>query len=231
MEEVFDTTVAVVTADEVRRERAAARGHALVDEREARQLAQDEKAARAEHVDRERRLGRGSGAGAVRADREAAGMSAGRRRRRGWPRRRRRGRSALVVGVMVASGKFDQAIQELTLPLRHEDMIRQQAARKGSRRGADRRGDLLGVEVQRRDLERRRPRADADHAGSGERNRAPQRRHHLQARRPLRSRNQHPLRHLPACANCSTATTATRSPRSPPTTPGPATPTSGAAAT
>jgi dephospho-CoA kinase len=50
MEGVFDTTVAVVTADEVRRERAAARGHALVDEREARQLAQAEKAARAEHT-------------------------------------------------------------------------------------------------------------------------------------------------------------------------------------
>ncbi|HVQ58759.1 MAG TPA: dephospho-CoA kinase [Solirubrobacterales bacterium] len=48
--EVFDTTVAVVTADEVRRERAEARGHALVDEREARQLSQDEKAERAEHV-------------------------------------------------------------------------------------------------------------------------------------------------------------------------------------
>src|SRR3954470_15963414 len=47
---VFDTTVAVVTADEVRRERAAARGHALVDEREARQLPQAEKAGRAEHV-------------------------------------------------------------------------------------------------------------------------------------------------------------------------------------
>lgn len=50
MERAFDTTVAIVTADEVRRERAAARGHALVDEREARQLAQDEKAARAEHA-------------------------------------------------------------------------------------------------------------------------------------------------------------------------------------
>jgi len=48
--EVFDTTVAVVTADEVRRERAAARGHALVDEREARQLTQPEKAERAEYV-------------------------------------------------------------------------------------------------------------------------------------------------------------------------------------
>jgi soluble lytic murein transglycosylase len=36
----------------------------------------------------------------------------------------------IVVGVMVASGKFDNAIQELTLPLRHEDIIRQQAAEK-----------------------------------------------------------------------------------------------------
>jgi dephospho-CoA kinase len=50
MEGVFDTTVAIVTEDEVRRRRAAARGHALVDEREARQLAQEEKAARATHV-------------------------------------------------------------------------------------------------------------------------------------------------------------------------------------
>ena len=50
MERAFDVTVAIVTEDEVRRERAAARGHALVDEREARQLPQDEKAARAEHA-------------------------------------------------------------------------------------------------------------------------------------------------------------------------------------
>ena len=49
-DKVFDTTVAIVTADQVRRERAAARGHALVDEREARQLTQAEKAERAEHV-------------------------------------------------------------------------------------------------------------------------------------------------------------------------------------
>jgi dephospho-CoA kinase len=50
MEPVFDTTVAIVTSDEVRRERAEARGHAMVGEREARQLPQEEKAARAEHV-------------------------------------------------------------------------------------------------------------------------------------------------------------------------------------
>jgi dephospho-CoA kinase len=49
-DEVFDTTVAVVSADEVRRRRAEARGHSLVDEREARQLTQDEKAERADHV-------------------------------------------------------------------------------------------------------------------------------------------------------------------------------------
>jgi dephospho-CoA kinase len=47
---VFDTTVAVVTADELRRRRAERRGHALVGEREARQLSQEEKAERAEHV-------------------------------------------------------------------------------------------------------------------------------------------------------------------------------------
>jgi dephospho-CoA kinase len=50
MEGAFDTTVAVVTTDEVRRARAEDRGHALLDERDARQLDQDEKAARAEHV-------------------------------------------------------------------------------------------------------------------------------------------------------------------------------------
>lgn len=50
MEKAFDTTVAVVASEPVRRERAQARGHALVDEREARQLAQVEKASRAEHV-------------------------------------------------------------------------------------------------------------------------------------------------------------------------------------
>jgi dephospho-CoA kinase len=50
MDGAFDTTVAVVASEALRRERAEARGHALVGEREARQLAQAEKAARAEHV-------------------------------------------------------------------------------------------------------------------------------------------------------------------------------------
>jgi dephospho-CoA kinase len=50
MEGAFDTTVAVVASEEVRRRRAEARGHTLVAGREARQLEQDEKARRAEHV-------------------------------------------------------------------------------------------------------------------------------------------------------------------------------------
>ena len=49
-DKVFDATVSVVTSDGVRRERAAARGHALVDEREARQLTQMEKAELADHT-------------------------------------------------------------------------------------------------------------------------------------------------------------------------------------
>jgi dephospho-CoA kinase len=49
-EAVFDTTVSIVAAEGVRKERAAARGHALVDAREARQLTQEEKAERADHL-------------------------------------------------------------------------------------------------------------------------------------------------------------------------------------
>jgi soluble lytic murein transglycosylase len=37
----------------------------------------------------------------------------------------------LGAGALVANGTFDHALQELTLPLKHEDVIRQQAAEKG----------------------------------------------------------------------------------------------------
>jgi dephospho-CoA kinase len=50
MEKAFDATVAVVADEDVRAERAAARGHAAVDERAARQLTQGEKAQRATFV-------------------------------------------------------------------------------------------------------------------------------------------------------------------------------------
>jgi dephospho-CoA kinase len=47
MGEMFDATIAIVAAEDLRRERAAGRGHALADERVARQLPQEEKAGRA----------------------------------------------------------------------------------------------------------------------------------------------------------------------------------------
>jgi dephospho-CoA kinase len=50
MEAAFDSTIAVVTDEDVRAERAGARGHASVDSRAAAQLSQDEKAQRADFV-------------------------------------------------------------------------------------------------------------------------------------------------------------------------------------
>jgi soluble lytic murein transglycosylase len=60
--------------------------------------------------------------------------AADRKRRRSEARRR----LALVIGTLLAAGAvfastsplFDKAVKELTLPLRHEDVIRQQAADK-----------------------------------------------------------------------------------------------------
>lgn len=46
----FDATIAVVADEAVRAQRAAARGHAAIDQRTSRQLSQDEKARRADHV-------------------------------------------------------------------------------------------------------------------------------------------------------------------------------------
>ena len=50
LEGAYDATIAVVADEEVRAERAAARGHVATAERTARQLSQDEKAARATYV-------------------------------------------------------------------------------------------------------------------------------------------------------------------------------------
>lgn len=47
MDGLYDATIAVIAPEDVRSERAAARGHAAVDERHARQLPQAEKAERA----------------------------------------------------------------------------------------------------------------------------------------------------------------------------------------
>jgi dephospho-CoA kinase len=50
MDAMYDATIAIVADEELRRSRAAARGHEAVDERAARQLTQDEKAQRATFV-------------------------------------------------------------------------------------------------------------------------------------------------------------------------------------
>jgi len=50
LEGLYDATIAVVAEEPVRRRRAAGRGHALTDERGARQLPQEEKASRATFV-------------------------------------------------------------------------------------------------------------------------------------------------------------------------------------
>lgn len=47
MEGAYDATIAITAPEDLRSARAAARGHAAVDERAARQLSQEEKAARA----------------------------------------------------------------------------------------------------------------------------------------------------------------------------------------
>ncbi len=50
MESAYDATIVVVTDEQLRLQRAAARGHAAVDERHDRQLSQEEKAERATYV-------------------------------------------------------------------------------------------------------------------------------------------------------------------------------------
>ncbi|HET6448565.1 MAG TPA: dephospho-CoA kinase [Conexibacter sp.] len=50
LEGAYDATIAVVAEEQLRRERARGRGHTLTEERVARQLSQEEKAARATFV-------------------------------------------------------------------------------------------------------------------------------------------------------------------------------------
>jgi soluble lytic murein transglycosylase len=80
----------------------------------------------------------------VRAKRTSGSRSGG-RSARGASRARgrgRRGRRTLVIGgtllvaglgvfLLLNSGRFQRTLEEFTLPLRHEDIIRQQAADKG----------------------------------------------------------------------------------------------------
>jgi soluble lytic murein transglycosylase len=76
---------------------------------------------------------------ARRSGRRTGGKTAARGGRRGRSERRRRSRviwgtllvCALGGFLVVKSGFFQRTIEEFTLPLRHEDIIRQQAAEKG----------------------------------------------------------------------------------------------------
>jgi soluble lytic murein transglycosylase len=82
----------------------------------------------------------------VRARRASSGKGGHSSRRSARPTRTRRsskrGRRTLVIGgallvaavgalVLINSGVFQRTLEEFTLPLRHEDIIRQQAADKG----------------------------------------------------------------------------------------------------
>ena len=93
--------------------------------------------------------------------RSAPGARRARRRRR---RRRRRVLRALVGALLVRRPAADEGRgAEITLPLRHEDIIRQQAADKHLDPALIAGGHLRRVEVRRPDVARRRARADADH--------------------------------------------------------------------
>ena len=177
MEGVFDKTIAVIADEGVRAERAGARGHEGLEGRTSAQLSQAGKVAtcglhvsattapcqswrgsspncsiRYEHCDLPRPTST--------APREHAAPAACRRRVADRPGRRPGRCGAGIAGI----GPLADEVREITLPLRHEDIIRQQAADKERRRRPDRRRDLRGVEVPRPDLARGRARADADHA-------------------------------------------------------------------
>lgn len=72
-------------------------------------------------------------AGARRLSPRPSAVQRRRARRRRWLRNGSLLAAALIALVVVvgSSGIFDMAVREITLPLRHEDIIRQQAADKG----------------------------------------------------------------------------------------------------
>ena len=72
--------------------------------------------------------------------------------------------AALGAFLLVNSDRFQRTLEEVTLPLQHEDIIRQQAAEK------DVPADLIAAVIYTEsrvpgpDLVRGSPRTDADHA-------------------------------------------------------------------
>ena len=152
MEGAFDATVCVTADDSTRAARAGDRGTELLEGRSGRQLSQEEKAARATHVltndgslaeleeqvattddDRWRLWPRGRREPRADSGPAPAGPEPARRRgpgpgaAGGW-----RSLAAAAIGAGAAIGisriDLEKAIREVTLPLRHDDIIRQQAA-------------------------------------------------------------------------------------------------------
>ena len=141
MEALYDATIAVVADEDLRAERAGARGHAAVDERHARQLPQEEKAAGRPTLSSTTVRRRTSSAPCRMSlsgwadERHGAHKPPEPGARRTMRRRRivaMVGVAALaVVAVAVVLPVFHHAVKEVVLPLRHEDIIRQQAREKG----------------------------------------------------------------------------------------------------
>ena len=172
---------AVVAADETRAHRAGIRGTELLESRSDRQLPQEEKAARATYVlvndglARDARARGGCAHGATQAIDTIQRMSPARtaasaarrptraRRRRAGPGSWSRRCSAWASPSAISKIDVEQAIRDITLPLQHDDIIRQQAAEKNLDPGDDRCGHLRRVALSRPGVSRRCARADAGH--------------------------------------------------------------------
>ena len=128
--------------------------------------------------------------------------------------------AATALTMAILSPWADKAVQEISLPLRHDDIIRQQASDKNLDPSLI--AGVIYVESRFRD--------QTSHAGAkglmqimpDDRglHRPQVRRHALRPGRPRRPRRSTSPTARGTCATCSTTTTATRSSRSPPTTPG-----------
>ena len=215
MDGIYDATIAVIADEAVRAQRAAARGHVGVDERAARQLPQEEKARRATYTVANSGTSSSSSAScptysrayepderppdhhaaaapraplARRVSPRAGGAGAATLARRRAARRAGRGASSLP--------RLPDAVREIALPLRHEDIIRQQAAAK------ELDPSLLAAVIYAEsrfrdaDLARRRAGLMQITPETAKLHRPPVGRHGVRAGRPRHAADQHRLRRL-----------------------------------
>ena len=146
MDAAFDATLVVVADEAVRHERAGARGHEALDERTARQLTRRRRPpgrrTRSQTPGTSRNWSRSSPGylrscssdeRTVRHSQPAPGAPAARRAQgaRARPGCSRRGRSSARGRGGALRRASTTRCKEIVLPLRHDDIIRQQAADKG----------------------------------------------------------------------------------------------------